>query len=423
MKKYKAETFDIWQSLPGPIPYEPLMFTRVDYEGRIDLDILIQAVTLSIRTIPHIACSFDSAENRPKWVERDLTGKDMVRAADAEDDIDKQLTDFLDESIDPATGPQLKILLIRRSDGDTLCAITTHRLCDAGGFKQYHTVLSGLYTALKNNKPVPDYPFYTRGTKPLFVGMKFREKMRILQSEHKDAFTSPKEAGESHRSIDKSDYKPYRVSQMFPAESFARLKSFAKAHNATVNDMIMALSARAHCAYTNNENISFPCTIDMRKFIPAGVNYGISNYSGLCMCHVSFKPGDSLADTLQQVSEQMRFHKSNNNVLRPTLALRLSFRFLPRKFLKRVIFKIISVPQFTFTNTGTLDPSIFRLDDLVIRNAHSAPGFSLAPQLLLNVITFNNCCSLDFNFYGSSNDVKMARALLDHIAAEVEDIV
>jgi NRPS condensation-like uncharacterized protein len=420
--KYKAETFDVWQSLPGPTAYEPLMFSKVEYEGRIDLDILIQAITLSIRTIPHIACTFDCAESRPCWVKKDFTGKDMVRAVEEEDDVEKQITDFLVESIDPAKGPQVKLLLIRRSDGDTLCVLTTHRVCDAGGFRQYLSLLSELYTALISDKPVPDYPLYTRGSEPLFAGMTLRDKIRLLRSRHEDPFTSTEQAGKGRFVFDKENAKAHREIQKIPEESFIRLKSFAKAHNATVNDIFLALSGRAYCACTNTEKLSFPCTMDLRKFIPAGVKYGITNYSGLCMCSVSFKPGDLFTDTLQQVCEQMRYYKTGNSVLKPTLSLRLMLRFVPRTFIKKVFLKSISLPIFTFTNAGLLDRSFFRLGDLVIRDAYSAPAFSLAPQLLFNLSTFDNHCTLDFSFYGSDNDVKMARALLNYMAAEIETL-
>jgi NRPS condensation-like uncharacterized protein len=140
------------------------------------------------------------------------------------------------------------------------------------------------------------------------------------------------------------------------------------------------------------------------------------------MCYISVRPGDSLTDTLQQVCEQMRFHKTGNTVLKPTLLLRLIVRFMPYVLLKHFFLDFISLPLFTFTNAGILDRSMFCYDNLPIKDAYLAPGLSSAPRLLFNTATFDNRCTLGCNFYGSRSDENMVRTLLEHIAAETETL-
>jgi NRPS condensation-like uncharacterized protein len=58
--KYKVEIFDTWEQL-CTLVCDSVIRCRIDFEGRIDQDRLIQAITLSIRTIPHIGCCFDDS--------------------------------------------------------------------------------------------------------------------------------------------------------------------------------------------------------------------------------------------------------------------------------------------------------------------------------------------------------------------------
>jgi NRPS condensation-like uncharacterized protein len=416
--KYKTEAFDIWYNL-CQISYEPLVRCRLDFEGRLDPDVLTQAVTLSMRTIPLIGCCFDDSANRPRWVEKGFTGKDMVRVYEADNDVDKQIANLLFSSIDFAREPQVKIFLVRRADGDTLCAVISHLVCDAAGFKQYLYLLSELYTVLKNDKPVPAYPFHPRGTRALFTDIKLLEKMRLLCFGYSEVF-DPIEKEQPDVSFGKSNPEPYKETRKIAKEDFARLKSFAKAHGATVNDSMMALYARAFCVHTGTKKVTVPSSIDLRRFISPGVNYGITNYSSNCLCHISFGSDDSLVDTLQQISEQMQRHKATNSILQAVLTWELAVRFLPYFFLKRIFSRFLTGVQLVFTNLGILEQSLLCFDNLPIKNAYLTAATTPMPFLLLNASTYDDCCTLSCSFYGSDRAEKWVNALLDHMCAEIE---
>jgi NRPS condensation-like uncharacterized protein len=64
-------------------------------------------------------------------VEKNFTGKDMVRVLEADDNAEEQIMGLLSSGIDFAKEPQIKVFLVSRPEGDTLCVIISHIVCDA----------------------------------------------------------------------------------------------------------------------------------------------------------------------------------------------------------------------------------------------------------------------------------------------------
>jgi NRPS condensation-like uncharacterized protein len=353
-------------------------------------------------------------------VKKGFTGKDMVQAVEANENLEQQIVDFFVEGISFEKGPQLRILCIRRDEGDILCVIISHMVCDGAGFKQYLYILAELYTALKNNKPLPTHPFYPRGTKSLFVGMKWRERMRILRSGYDDPFDSVNEYEGQGLTFEKENREPHMERRKISKEDLAKLKSFAKAHDATLNDVLMALYARAYCTYAHIEKITLPCTMDLRRFMPPGVKYGITNFASMCACRISFKVGDAFTDTLQQISEQMQRHKTGNAILKSPLSWELTVRFTPYEKLKKNFLSLVALPLFGFTNIGIADKDQLHFDNLIPTDVCIAPPVSHASHLLLSASTYDGCCTLCCNFFSSNKDREQVVGILDHMNAEIE---
>ncbi|MDR1060930.1 MAG: WS/DGAT domain-containing protein [Clostridiales bacterium] len=417
--KYKAEIFDIWQNLWKTV-YEPLIRCRIDFAGRVDLRVLKRAVDLSIQTIPLMACCFSDSRNRPRWVEKNFTSEDMVRVfeADGADDADEQAARLFSADFDASKEPQLKILLVRRARGDSICAIVSHIVCDGVGVKEYLYLLAGLYAALEAGGPVSIPPFLPRGLQPLFKGVKLGEKMRMLRSKHEThGFANNKE--QQGAGFDKNSREPRMETRRVSGEDFEALKSRAKTSGATVNDILMALYARAFCKNAGAEKIMLPSTMDLRKFMPAGESFGIGNCAGICMCHISVRAGDSLADTLSQVSGQMRRHKAGNAILKSVLLWGLAVRFLPYASLKRNFTKIVAMPLINYTNIGIIDRDLLRFGNLPVENAYMASPVKPGPYLQITASTYDGRCTLSCNFFGSGADAKWANALLDDMLAEI----
>lgn len=419
--KYKVEAFDIWQYL-CKIIYEPLIRCRIDFAGHIDLDILKKAVTLSMNTIPLIGCCFNESPMRLRWAEKNFTCEDIVRVVEADTDVNEQIRHLFSSGIDFTQEPQLKINLIRGTDRDTFCAIISHIVCDGAGFKQYLYLLCELYTKLKNHETISSSTFYPRGIQPLFAGVKLREKISILRSRY-DAYDSANKKEQKGVSFSESNPEPYMETRVISKENFERLKSFVKRNHATMNDILMALFAKAFCKNTDTKRIMLSATMDLRKFISPGENFGISNFSSNCMCHFTAAEHDLLTDTLKQVSEQMKLHKSGKNILKSVLLWNFLVHLLPYCLLKRYFTKIVTLPIISFTNLGILDKSLLCFDNSVVKSAYLTASIKPSPYFQIAASTYNDCCILSCNFYGSSDDKKWVDGLLDDILAEIETLV
>lgn len=136
--RYKTEVFDLWQHLCRDV-YDPLIRCRIDFEGFVDEEILRRAVTVSIKTIPMIGLCFGGGRFRPRWTDKGFTGSDIVSVIESALNPEKDILKYLSGVIDFPNEPQLKIFVVRRAEGDTLCVIISHIACDGAGFK--HTCI------------------------------------------------------------------------------------------------------------------------------------------------------------------------------------------------------------------------------------------------------------------------------------------
>lgn len=417
---HKVEAFDIWQFFCSQI-YDPLIRLRIDLDGRIDEDTLKRAVTVSLQTVPLLGCCFEGRGRKPKWVEKGFTGEDMVGVYPIETDAEDQILRQFSLVIDPSAQPQLKINIVRHPGGDTLCVIITHLVSDTTGLKQYLALLSRIYTQLAHGEqPQPGHPL-TRGTKPLFTGVGWRQKWRILRSPApaNNGAVAAQQGIDSHA----GGTDIYMDTRALSVDVFSSFVAFLTAHEATVNDAMIALYARAFCHVTGTNTVAFPCTIDWRKFIPASLGYGITNYSGNCPCLFSVRPGDSLADTLAQASQQMQVYKTGNDVLRSVLGWNLAVRFIPYASLRKSFVTAVPQPVVSFTNLGVIDPKQVDFAGVPVRSAYLTASIKPRPYLQLTASTYKGACTLSCNIIGGPEDKAVIDALLDDIVQEVSTAI
>jgi NRPS condensation-like uncharacterized protein len=414
--RYRAEAFDIWQYLCQTM-HDPLVRGRIDLAGHLDVRALREAVALSQETIPLIGCSFDGTRCRPRWVERGLTAADIVRLVPAGEDAERRILKCLSTRIDLLQGPLLQLFVVRRAEGDTLCVVVSHLICDGAGFKQYLYLLSRLYTGVQNRAPAAVPASHPRGTRPLFADIGAAEKIRIFFSRfrtyspghRKNLLTFSRGTGLHHT---------YMERRTIAGDLFAQMKHFARTRHATVNDILTALFARSLSRQTGAEIISLPVTMDLRKFIPPDWPVGITNLSSNCLCRVTVRPDDALSDTLRQVSEQMRRHKGEKNILKSVMLWLLATHVLPYPLLRRLYKYIIVHPFISFTNLGILDDNMLNFGNTAIQYVYLTGSIKSEPHLQVTVSTYKGACTLGCNLYGTPDDKQRVADLLDDMCAE-----
>ena len=417
---YKAESFDLWQYLCADA-YDPLIRCRIDFDGHIDEAALKKAVTASIQTIPMVGCAFGRSWPKPRWIQKGFTGDDIVHVSEASAMHEEaSVARRLSSRIDYGAEPPLKIFVSRKHGSDTLCVIISHILCDGAGFKQYLYLMSKLYTQLANGEPASAPPFVSRGTKPLFAGIALKERLEIMRS---DFFSYNSQYNPTRYGVDLNEGASVTVMdrRSIPEADLACVKGFAKDRGASVNDAMMAFFARSYCKNTGSRQIMFPSTMDLRRFISRDQAHGIGNYSSNCMCSVHHRPGDSPADTLDQVSIQMREFKTGNSVLKSIMLWDLA-SLKSWKSLKRYFDKYHTHPVVSYTNLGIIDANELRFGETRIKDAYITGSIKPRPYLQLSVSTFNGRCMLGCNIYGSEADQRFVARLLDDMRAEIASL-
>jgi len=418
---YKVVPFDKWQYMCGTsFHHDPLIRCRIDFDGHLDEDVLTRAVTLSLKTIPLLGCCFDGKSVRARWVDKGFTGKDMVSVTAADEDVEKQVYQYMAGRLDFAVDPQLKVTVVRSHDSDIMCVLISHIVCDAAGFKEYLYLLGRLYTALYNGEEPPPQAFLDRGTQPLFVDTTWQERRRILRSAP-DSHVFP-DRNQIGINFDSGEPRVYMENRVVFEDGLAALKAHGQAQGATVNDGFMALYSRAFCKNTATQHVWMPSTIDLRKYIPEGTPYGITNYTTNCLCDVLVKPEDSLADTIAQISRQMWTYKSGKDPLKPVLLWNRTVRWVLHPILRMVFAKVIQLPIVFYSNFGIIDAALLRFADVPVNDAYLTAGLRPRPYAHLNLSTFQNRCTVTCNFIGSDLDQQFFVHVLDDMCAEVAEL-
>jgi len=416
--KHKVEAFDIWHYVCGAnYNYAPLIRFRIYLRGCVDAEILKKAVTLSLDTAPLLGCVFDATAKRPRWIERGFSGGDIVSLVEGDVVTDCQIDKYQSVDIDISSEPQLKIIIARKNNCDTICIAINHMICDGVGYKQYLYLLCDIYTRLINGKEPPPQSFMPRGLKPLLAGIPLKERIRLLRL--KKDYNAPPD-NHVQRGLDDNDgaVEAYMLKRKLIEADFNALKVFLKSRNATVNDGLLALFARAFCKATGTERIHIPSTMDLRKFMKKNAKYGIGNYTCNCICSIPVAPGDTFEKTVAEVSRQMTEFKSENGILKSMLVWDLVTRLTaPAKILENFT-KFMKLPTFFFTNTGIVDAELLNFNGIPVEDAYMMSPFKHRPYLQFTASTFNGCCMLSCNIYGAEGDRQFVSRLFDDICAE-----
>lgn len=409
-KNYKTQAFDKMQYFYRSA-HEPLIHCLIKLSGAIDEALLTKAVSASTDAIPMIRCVFD--QNSHCWQDAGFTGKDIVRVVSVSGQPDETIQSLLAQSIDIFAEPQLKILISRDTNADTLCILMNHMVCDGAGFKEYLYLLALLYGKLKNDMPLPELVCGLRSALQLFKKFGLLEKLKLIGLKHDLSAQKEQEplVFEGGAGI------PFFATLDIPAAQIASVRAFAHTHGATVNDMFLTAYARVLHAETGWSRIILPCPVDLRKYMLPGRQHGICNLTSNYICDIMVNKGDNYEATLRQISSQMAAQKAGNHCLKSQLTLELFSRLVPFRVMESVFHKTFKIPLVSYSNLGVLDDVILNFGDVVF--AYLTGAVKPVPYFQAAVSTFQGCATLSCNMYGTPGDQTKAERILRQIRDEL----
>lgn len=418
--KIKAQPFDCMQYFYGAVQ-KPLIRCLVRFSGHINESALRRAVDLSISAVPLISCCFD--EHSHCWRKRGFHSGNVLHTieAEAENGSEKAAQKALLSPIDFAREPQLKIFLVKTKEKDCLCIIISHMISDGGGFKQYLYLLAGLYSKCAEDPAYcePPAPLGRRGLGQLLQNLSFRDQCAALFAEMDSAKQDPA----MRLSLKGDPSSPLIVIRRIEADSFVRMKRFAKINQVSINDLLLTAYARAARRMSGCKTVTVPCPVDLRKYKKPNQICGICNLTGNYTCRVSISERDSFSTTLNEVSRQMQKKKGSVSCLKGPMLYHILFHLVPFRAMQKLFYRISPVPVTSYTNLGILEQTKFGFGNLGIEDAFLSTAVKSAPYFQVSVSTYCDCCTLTSSIYGTDEDRKTVALFLRRMTDELESML
>ncbi len=416
--KYHVEAWDILQNLfeVKQINNHVLHFAA-EFSDELNYTWVKQVVNLLADAFPLIRCGFkDTYPHRPVWVDYGYTSEQMVSLIETEDSS-FAVQKFLYQELNLEKGPQMKIGVIREGKTDTICVLMNHMLCDAAGFKEILYKLATTYTCLENQKQIQiGSMIEDRSVRQILKACSLRDRMKIYCSK---AQLNPH--GDQKFDFEGDLSNPFIEIRKISRQQFLLLKSYAKNHQASVNDIMMTALLRV-LFRRFGDTASLPCAIDLRRFLPEHKAAGACNLMSNLCCYVGPDLGDSFESTLFKVKKQMDVQKNDLGCIKNIALLEKLFTGFPYKIAYDLLKKYFSNPPVAFTNIGILDKNRLVFGSTKMMDAYMTGSVKYIPNFQVSLTTFDNQATLCVNLYGTQNDRKIIIGFLDDLMRELQSI-
>ncbi len=411
--------FELMQYFYGTV-HEPLIHAYLQFDGIVDEQTLIHAVTASIAYVPLLECVFSPALLSPKWISRGFTGADLVFAEAVDDsELDSRTNAILTQVLSVETDPPLRLTLLHAASGDRLCVVMSHLVCDGSGLKQYLALVSDLYNRLLSGLALPPATQTIRSAQRLFRRMRWPERLSLWSMK----YASLQQSELLRVPYTGDPARPLIRTRSLPPDTLAALKLYAHAHHATVNDVLLTAYARTLARATGEPHVSLPCPVDLRKYLGEGDSLSICNLTTNYVVTADVLDNTTFAETLHVVSSQISEQKASNACLKSVLLVEFAFRWIPFGWMKRLFPKLFTIPVTSYTNLGLLDAERLRFGAASLTGALLTGAIKYSPYFQVSVSSFEQTLTLSCNLYGTAGDGETADAMLESIVFELTDAI
>ena len=335
---------------------------ELKFSGALDIERLRKAVYLTLDVEPILGYHLVSHWHRPYF---QRANKDSITAFYSTESS-AEFNSFRSELIDAYQGPQLKVYLYHSSNEDRLLIKVTHNVTDVGGLNKVASVISSIYHRLKDEpdyQPIPN-PAVSRGLWKVANQLKWYAYPRVYFNYLQGLLAQMPRQGTHTIHFEVGPLIPLDfVHKIIPEERVTRLREYAHAHHATLNDLIIAAIFRALIIeekWDRQSYLRLNTSVDLRRwYLSDEQSNTIANLSAMEVISLKNDPGDSFLDTLERVVAFMERRKSNYIGLSDLIGS-LPIMLLPdvwgRKLYKRVVQRAINRNNIApgLTNMGEI---------------------------------------------------------------------
>lgn len=418
---YPAYGQDIFNYLSANTASDHHLHMVLHFGGQLRQNILAKAIRITMDIEPVLGCNFVEHAESPYFKRRaDLDTLDHCLVYETESP-DTDLHKFIALPTDSKKDPFVQAQILRTRTNDILCVKLDHTVSDGGGLKEYIYLLAKVYTHLCSHST---YPISQKPSR--------RDCAYILKYVNGDALKawqppqSPPAPAWSFPAIQYKNQKPTFSKRQLKEEQLLILKTLARSHAATMNDILLTAYYRALFKITDTPEEKaqlISISADLRRYIPD--NIVVANVSSSFNSLLTNNKGESFIDTLKQVAQITAELKQNLVILPTALFFEYmgSLKFLDAKKIYENInqqnSKVNTFPPF-LSNIGIINP--LRFGNLSANEGYVVTPAMFAPLFMLGASTYNEVLTIIVNYYTSDINQELIQKFLNYMLEDLEGV-
>ena len=424
--RIKAEMWDRMQFLFRNY-YDRMIHFYLKFQSPLDFKALSKAYKYIVDRVGVLHSSFVNNPITPYWkVNYDYSEEDIIVFKQS-DDPQKDAFEFLTQEISVKEKVQIKAALIRGADGsDTLVQVLNHMCMDGPDTKEFLMLVQKAYAQIMAGQE-PDvevkngdrshyqcYSLYNEEEKKKALGL----YKNVSMVKHQIKFPYTKK--------DKKKDRSRILRRVIDTEKFARLKDMSKRAGVTLNDVLLVAYMRSlyrACNIPDEQNVSVPCMVDLRRHIKGGKSFGFSNHIGFMIC-TAHGNSDDYAKMFADIKKQSDEAKDDPYFgLYSLPLLNLAYTLFPQCLAEIAIGLGYTNPYTGMSNLGLLKETDFVFNGQTPSDLFITGAVKSIPYLQLAISTYRSQMTLTIAVKCKDEDEKALTVLIDDVVGELDKML
>lgn len=299
LKTFSVTAQDAYNFVASKVFADQQLCIVLKLSGRIDETSFARALLLTLDREPVLGSKFIE-NSSPYWEHRDDLEKAKICSVLETSSSEQEMLAFINEASHADTDPLVTSRIFREKEVDTVCIKVNHSACDAGGLKEYVSILSDFYSRLRED---PDYSI-----RPNLCGR--RDQSQVFDNIKNLERIEPKGGPSPTWTLPQKDgITPLHSIRYIPWERFGAIKNYARKKKVTINDLLLTALYRT-LFEINNTGYEKPMTvqvsIDLRRYCPDSKAEAICNLSGALYLNMERIQGETFEKNLERTVALMR---------------------------------------------------------------------------------------------------------------------
>jgi len=423
-KTYRAPVNDQWDFLLSTM-WNQMIHLVIIVDGRLDEERLFSAMCTALATEPVLRCRFIGSPV-PCWEELPAVPPGTFFSVVQADDAKKALRHALFHRVDPCSGPQARLTLIRGRE-DVLVLSVNHAASDACGVKGIAALIARAYrgSAPDSAPDIPPSPACDRSYAPVLSSFTQQEQEMAREAckESPAEWGVPCSPGPCRA--------PCYLWRRIDRGLFGRVRSFSRSERMTINDLLLSAffqSVSMEIPHSDGRDYPVLTSLDLRRLVPGVSTPAVANLS------VAFEvrlPADSTLppysharETHHAMEERKRLLAGIGAAVRVQEKFEAGFSSVRQSLedLARASESEAYPRNPFFSNTGIIPAECTDFGGMEASCAFLVPPLELSPGFSVAASTFEDTLTLASGFYRDSISPFVVRRILCNIERTLLDI-